>query len=141
MDIVQRIAMKVVILNDEGEALILREAGNSYQEGTNEGKWGLPGGRVKPGENWLDGLNREVLEETGLNVTYQEPIYIGEWRPVIKGRETQIIAVFNLCRYKNGKIKLSEEHDSFAWVSLADLKEYQLVEPDNEVARMAILKG
>jgi 8-oxo-dGTP diphosphatase len=30
--------------------------------------WGLPGGQVEPGEELLAGLQREVLEETGLTL-------------------------------------------------------------------------
>jgi 8-oxo-dGTP diphosphatase len=141
MDIVQRIAMKAVILNNEGEALILREAGNSYQEGTNEGKWQFPGGRINPGENWLDGLNREVFEETGLSVEWVKPIHIGEWRPIIKGQQNQIVAVFNLCRYKSGELKLSEEHDKHAWVGASDVDNYNLLESEVQILKLVFKKA
>jgi len=32
------------------------------------GIWDLPGGRLKSGEGWLEGLAREVFEESGLQI-------------------------------------------------------------------------
>jgi len=76
-NIVQRVAMKAVIVRD-GKVLILREA-KTYDEGTNIGRYHMPGGRLDPGENFEDGLRREVREETGLEVELEFPVYVGEW--------------------------------------------------------------
>jgi ADP-ribose pyrophosphatase YjhB (NUDIX family) len=72
-----RIAFKAVIVGNDGKVLILREA-DTYEEGANVGRWGVPGGRLEPEEPWQDGLRREVSEETGLKIEIVKPLYIGE---------------------------------------------------------------
>lgn len=137
-DILQRIAMKAVILNGNGQVLILREAGASYTEGTNEGKWQIPGGRINPGEKWRDGLDREVFEETGLRVVYKQPVYVGEWFPVINGVQNHIVAVFHLCEYDSGEVILSEEHDDFCWVDGSNLAQYSFMGSELKAIQSAI---
>ena len=124
----QRIAMKAVIFNDEGKVLILRDAGDSYAQGTVAGKYHLPGGRIDIGEHWQHGLLREVEEESGLVVTHVRPVCIDEWSPTIKGVETQIIAVFHLCKIVSGEVRLSEEHDNYEWASEGQIDTFNLTE-------------
>lgn len=50
-----------IVLLQEGRILMVQE-GKEYCHGL----WGLPGGRVEPGETLQDAAIREVLEETGL---------------------------------------------------------------------------
>lgn len=131
-EITLRVAAKAVIVNDNDEVLVVREA-STYDEGTNIGTWGLPGGRLNLGEAFYDGLAREVFEETGLQVLPEMPVYVGEWQPVIKDVPHQIIAVFMVCRYTGGEVRLSEEHDAYKWVGQKDVRKIQFMEPDNEV--------
>ena len=49
-------------------AVILTSAGVLLQRRDDNGKWGLPGGGVEPGESVRTALVREVREETGLEV-------------------------------------------------------------------------
>src|SRR5689334_4154851 len=108
-DIRQRIACKAVIAY-RSRVLIIREAA-TYADGTNIGKYHLPGGRIEPGEPFLSGLEREVFEETGLRVVVGQPFFVGEWFPIIRGEQNQIVAIFFTCRAVSDKITLSEEHD------------------------------
>ena len=130
--IVQRIATKALIVNDKGQVLILREA-STYEEGTNVGRYHLPGGRLNPGEAFQDGLKREVDEESGLQIEIGKPIYVGEWRPVIKGVQNQIIAIFFVCKPLTSDVRLSEEHDDYKWVLPSDVKQYDIMSPEDKV--------
>jgi 8-oxo-dGTP diphosphatase len=129
---VLRVAAKAVIVNEEGKVLILREA-NTYDEGTQIGRYGLPGGRLNPGETFEEGLHREVQEETGLTVELQYPIYVGEWHPVIKTIPHQIIAIFNVCKAKTHAVRLSSEHDEAAWIEPSAYADYDFMTPDDAV--------
>lgn len=52
-------------------AVIVTDAGVLLQRRDDNGRWGLPGGAVDPGESVRAALVREVREETGLEV---EPV-------------------------------------------------------------------
>ena len=126
----QRIACKAVIVKN-GKVLVLREA--SYDEATQVGRYGFPGGRLNPGEPFLDGLQREVREETGLVVSIGKPIFIGEWFPVIKEVKNQIVAIFFVCEPITDVVTLSEEHDEYKWINLAESEEMNFMSPENDV--------
>ncbi len=131
-----RVAAKAAIMH-HGKVLILREA-NSYEEGTNIGKFGLPGGRINAEETFFDALAREVKEETGLKVEAVKPVYVGEWWPEIKGQKNHIVAVFVLCNSRTDEVVLSDEHDSYEWVSAKTLSNFTMVEPDLTVAEQVL---
>ena len=62
-----------IVVDDAGRFLLIRRANPPAQ-----GQWSLPGGRVEPGEDWLDAVVRELLEETG--VTARVDRFVGEVR-------------------------------------------------------------
>lgn len=130
-EIIQRIAMKAVIVKD-GKVLILREAA-TYGEGTQRGRYHVPGGRLELGENFEQGLKREVMEETGLQVEIVDPLYVGEWRPIIKNVQNQIVAVFFICEPTTDEISLSTEHDDYLWIKPEERTQYDIMDPEDKV--------
>jgi 8-oxo-dGTP diphosphatase len=126
---VLQVAAKAAIIDQNGRVLIVREAATD-KNNTKVGLWGLVGGRLDPGEPFLDGLNREVLEETGLSVEPLRPLQVGEWSPLIGGIQHQIIAIFMLCKAVTHEIKLSDEHSEYAWVEPSKRQDYSMMEPD-----------
>ncbi len=55
-----RVGVGLVIRNTNGDILLERRSDN--------GLWGLPGGRVEPGESLIQTALREAKEETGLTI-------------------------------------------------------------------------
>ena len=129
----QRIACKAII-QYQSKVLILREAA-TYTDGTNTGRYHLPGGRIEPGEPFADGLAREVLEETGLRVTRGKPVFVGEWFPVIRGRRNQIVAIFFACVARTDKVRLSSEHDDYLWIDPETYRQYDIMPPEDVVLK------
>lgn len=135
-NIALRVAAKAVVINDGGKVLILREA-ETNPDGTNAGKYHVPGGRLEEGEAFLDGLRREVLEEAGIEIEPLHPVHVDEWRPVIHGLPHQIVGIFMLCKAVTDNVRLSEEHDHFAWVDFSDLDQFELLDAEGSAVAKA----
>ena len=59
----------VIINNEKGETLFLLRAKRPFG-------WALPGGKVNDGETLKEGLIREVFEETGIDISSCEIIFV-----------------------------------------------------------------
>ena len=118
------VALKAFVERD-GKILILRESG-SYVDSTQTGKYDVPGGRLNPGENFADGLKREVKEETGLDVDFGTPFHMGEWRPSPRGEQWHIVATFVACASPSGEVVLGGDHDQYEWIDPSQEANYPL---------------
>ncbi len=59
-DALVRAGTAVIVLDERGRILL--------EKRSDSGLWGLPGGRIEPGESLIEAALREVREETGLTV-------------------------------------------------------------------------
>jgi len=114
-------------IEHEGKILIVRES-TEYKDGSNAGLFDVVGGRVKPGQRFDESLVREIYEETGLSVEIGKPFYVGEWRPVVRGEQWQIVGTFFLCTSGDGEVVLSEDHGEFQWIDPQAFTKYPLID-------------
>lgn len=109
-----KLAVKAVILDEQQRCLMLRRSRvNEHFVGC----WEWPGGKVDDGEAFADAILRETREETLLEIEITGLAGATQF-------EMSTVNVVLLCmeaRLTGGKVKLSDEHDEFAWVPLAEL--------------------
>ncbi len=103
---------------DEEDNLLLLKRGMDRPH--KPGVWDIPGGRLDVGENPFTGLQREVKEETGLDVEIGSPIDVNHF---VRDDGQQITMLIFKCAPKHKSVLLSNEHEAYSWVHLAHAKE------------------
>jgi ADP-ribose pyrophosphatase YjhB (NUDIX family) len=79
--------------------------------------WGPPGGKLQIDEDPIPGLQREALEETGLQIHVFQPVttWFGRFNKL------PLLSVDYLCTSANNSVTLSHEHSEYHWLSIDDL--------------------
>ncbi|MDD4938120.1 MAG: NUDIX domain-containing protein [Candidatus Shapirobacteria bacterium] len=82
--------------------------------------WDTPGGTLEFGEKCIDGLIREIKEETGLTVKVGKIIYCFDH--LSNPQRHQFTLVYE-CEYINGNVNLDpKEHQNFKWLTFEEVK-------------------
>jgi 8-oxo-dGTP pyrophosphatase MutT (NUDIX family) len=108
-----RLSAHAVITNDAGQVLQIKQ---SY----GDGRWGLPGGGLEPGETIHAALRRECHEELGVDVAieYLSGVYFHS--------EFDCHAFIFRCRLSaDAEVRLSNEHVEYRYFEPADLAPVQ----------------
>ena len=107
-----KVAQSIFLVRDK-KLLILQHA---------SGKWLLPGGRLNTGEKWIDGLLREIQEETSIrDVEIINILEVDNWTH----KDEPHYGVFFQGASKSNEVVLSDEHIDFIWVSKDELINYE----------------
>ena len=122
----------VVISN--GRALLVRRGSAPL-----EGQWSIPGGMLEVGETILEGVRRELLEETGIEVRVGELIEVFERITPDGNSKTRyhFVVLDYLCEPVSGEARAGSDVVDVAWASPAELASYSI----SETATRVILKA
>lgn len=104
---------KAIVHDEEDNILILKDNGTDW--------WDLPGGHLDEGETAYDSLVREIMEETGLEVT--EANEAGVYQLHL-GDSDRAVSFFTV--HVTGEIQLSEEHTDYVWINADEIDEFNL---------------
>lgn len=105
------VAVGGIVINESDEILLVKH---------NRAGWAFPGGQVENGENLIEALRREILEETGIEAEVGEVFCISSNVAKNKGYNgveeipTKVVLDF-LCRKLGGQARPSEENSETAW--------------------------
>ena len=100
----------IVIFDEQDRVLIVKRAKRSHWMPE---RWGLPGGRMEPGETPPEAVIRETKEEVNLDVRNIDELQIKSEH-----------GIYFTTREYSGTVTLSDEHTDFAWASPDELSSY-----------------
>lgn len=129
--IIQKIVLGAVVLDNDRRVLILQR---NADEDVFPNLWELPSGKRETFESSNDSLLREVKEETNLAVKVLMPISVFDYKiekPDEVRDSTQINFLVKAEVPEN--LKLSDEHQNFAWVTESEMKNYKVSEETKKV--------
>ncbi|PIN78605.1 hypothetical protein COV16_05765 [Candidatus Woesearchaeota archaeon CG10_big_fil_rev_8_21_14_0_10_34_8] len=113
----QQIGVKAIIQQDN--KILLMKRSSKYEH--LEDAWDVPGGRINFGEEPLEGLKREIQEETGLELNQVNKIL--DTSTVFKDNTKHIVRITYFCSVKQGTAKISNEHTNLTWIPITQLNQ------------------
>lgn len=146
MRTITRDIVGALIISSDNKVLLGRTAPKAG--GVYSGKWVIPGGGIEPGETKLQALQREVREETQLDITGLKPELVddaasGESEKNLKETGERVLVKMQFIDYrivlnepaaKSGAAP-TEELVELVWVAFGDLPSTDLSPPTIELLK------
>ena len=117
-----------------GRTLLIRRGGPPL-----EGQWSIPGGMLEVGETLIEGVRRELAEETGIEVRVLDLIEVFE-RINLDGSgkaRYHFVVLDYLCEAVRGEARAGSDVTDVAWAAPEELQKYSLTETATRVIMKA----
>ena len=107
----------------EGKALLIRRGHPPL-----EGQWSIPGGTLEVGETIVEGIQRELAEETGIEV--RVGVLIEVFERIFRDKDERVqyhfVILDYLCEMTGGKVRAGGDVVDVAWASESELLKFGL---------------
>jgi 8-oxo-dGTP diphosphatase len=115
-----------------GRALLVRRRSPPL-----EGEWSIPGGMLELGETLIEGVERELAEETGMVVRVGGLIEVFERISLDAAGRAQyhFVVLDYLCDVVGGEGRAGSDATDIAWATDAELERYSLAPAATRVIR------
>ena len=122
-----------VVIRDQ-RALLIRRGSAPL-----EGEWSIPGGMLEIGETILDGVQRELLEETAIEVKVLDLIEVFErlTRDEAGKLKYHFVILDYLCEAVRGEARAGSDVTDVAWARAEELDAYSLTTTATRVIQKA----
>lgn len=122
--IILQVGVKALLKNSEGKYLLLRRNPEKYPEAG--ATWDIVGGRIDAGRPLLDNLQREIREETGLELTSTPRLVAAQ--DILKIRGKHVVRLTYIGEI-NGDPQLDDEHTDSGWFTADELRNKEDLDP------------
>lgn len=112
-----QVGVKALLKNSQDKYLLLRRNPDKYPEAG--ATWDIVGGRIDAGRPLLDNLQREIREETGLELTSIPKLVAAQDILKIPGKHVVRLTYIGEIE---GEPVLDGDHTEFGWYTLEELK-------------------
>ena len=104
-----------------------------------KGEWSIPGGMLELGETILEGVQRELLEETAIEVRLLDLIEVLErlTRDEAGKLKYHFVILDYLCEAVRGEAQAGSDVTDVAWVRESELNDYSLTPTATRVVQKA----
>ncbi|MHA1203089.1 MAG: NUDIX domain-containing protein [Candidatus Heimdallarchaeaceae archaeon] len=121
------VGMAAVIEKDEKYLILKRSKERDFEPEA----WETVTGRLEKDESPVMGVQREIMEETGLKAEVIFPLDVGFFYR--GGKEFPMVFISFYCKYIEGEVEITWEHSEYKWISLdeaidlQDLKHFHMM--------------
>jgi ADP-ribose pyrophosphatase YjhB (NUDIX family) len=132
-----RVTALGAVFDAQGRVLLTKRA--------DDGHWCFPGGVMEPGESVKEACERELIEETGLEVkadrliaVYSNPDFICEYGD---GNRWHNVELFFECRTVGGTLGISDETTEARYFARDEIGPLTLHQPDRDRVLDAFMRN
>jgi ADP-ribose pyrophosphatase YjhB (NUDIX family) len=116
----------------DGRALLIRRGHAPL-----EGQWSIPGGTLEVGETIVEGIERELAEETGIQVRVLDLIEVFE--RIFRDKDGKVqyhfVIVDYICEMTGGAARAGGDVVDVAWAGEEELAKFKLTEAATRVLK------